>query len=366
MRSPSVGGTTLWRTIRVTGGSVQAFVLGRVARTCTRCRRARRWRTSRRSRRFVGGFGGNVGTGLARLGVRTAVVSGVGDDGLGRFLVRALAAEGDRHAMASRPSDAADGARVLRALAARPVPAHALPTPDVPGRAAAAGRPPARNDPVHADRVRLGDSAGERAEPVRGPCCARGPRRAGAGRGRDDPRPRLASGVVGAIPTSIPPGRCGARSGGHGDRRGGRVPGCRLTPSEPAARGSNAYSSSVAPTGRRCCTAASGSRSPACTSRWSTAWEPAMRSPRRSDMGSSPGSRTISFCAPPTPLGRSSRCSCRVLPRCPPSRSSRSSSRRPPWPSRGSPDRRGVDDGRRHPDRDRAGRSGQPRVHPRP
>jgi bifunctional ADP-heptose synthase (sugar kinase/adenylyltransferase) len=31
--------------------------------------------------RFVGGFAGNVGVGLARLGARTGVVSSVGDDG---------------------------------------------------------------------------------------------------------------------------------------------------------------------------------------------------------------------------------------------------------------------------------------------
>ncbi|MFN8621466.1 MAG: PfkB family carbohydrate kinase [Chloroflexota bacterium] len=44
--------------------------------------------------RFVGGYGGNVGIGLARLGVRTAVLSGVGDDGHGRFIAKTLAAEG--------------------------------------------------------------------------------------------------------------------------------------------------------------------------------------------------------------------------------------------------------------------------------
>jgi 5-dehydro-2-deoxygluconokinase len=44
--------------------------------------------------RFVGGYGGNVSTGLARMGVRTAVISGVGDDGHGRFITRTLAAEG--------------------------------------------------------------------------------------------------------------------------------------------------------------------------------------------------------------------------------------------------------------------------------
>src|SRR3954469_21575574 len=44
--------------------------------------------------RFVGGFAGNVGTGLARLGVRTAIVSRVGDDGHGEFVRDFLAAEG--------------------------------------------------------------------------------------------------------------------------------------------------------------------------------------------------------------------------------------------------------------------------------
>jgi 5-dehydro-2-deoxygluconokinase len=44
--------------------------------------------------RFVGGFAGNVATGLARLGVQTAIVSAVGDDGHGRFIRRFLADEG--------------------------------------------------------------------------------------------------------------------------------------------------------------------------------------------------------------------------------------------------------------------------------
>lgn len=44
--------------------------------------------------RFVGGFAGNVCYGLARLGVPTAIVSAVGDDGHGRYVRRALEAEG--------------------------------------------------------------------------------------------------------------------------------------------------------------------------------------------------------------------------------------------------------------------------------
>jgi 5-dehydro-2-deoxygluconokinase len=44
--------------------------------------------------RFVGGFAGNVATGLARLGVRTAIVSRVGADGHGDFVRQWLAGEG--------------------------------------------------------------------------------------------------------------------------------------------------------------------------------------------------------------------------------------------------------------------------------
>ena len=44
--------------------------------------------------RFVGGFAGNVATGLARLGVRTAIVSRVGAEGHGDFVRSWLAGEG--------------------------------------------------------------------------------------------------------------------------------------------------------------------------------------------------------------------------------------------------------------------------------
>jgi 5-dehydro-2-deoxygluconokinase len=44
--------------------------------------------------RFVGGFAGNVSTGLARLGVRAAIVSRVGAEGNGEFVRDFLAAEG--------------------------------------------------------------------------------------------------------------------------------------------------------------------------------------------------------------------------------------------------------------------------------
>jgi 5-dehydro-2-deoxygluconokinase len=45
-------------------------------------------------RRFVGGFAGNVATGLARLGVRCTIVSAVGDDGHGEHVRAYLEREG--------------------------------------------------------------------------------------------------------------------------------------------------------------------------------------------------------------------------------------------------------------------------------
>jgi 5-dehydro-2-deoxygluconokinase len=44
--------------------------------------------------KYVGGFAANVATGLARLGVRVAIVSAVGDDGHGRFVRTFLEREG--------------------------------------------------------------------------------------------------------------------------------------------------------------------------------------------------------------------------------------------------------------------------------
>jgi 5-dehydro-2-deoxygluconokinase len=45
-------------------------------------------------RRFVGGFAGNVATGLARLGVRCTIISAVGDDGFGEYVRGYLEREG--------------------------------------------------------------------------------------------------------------------------------------------------------------------------------------------------------------------------------------------------------------------------------
>ena len=54
--------------------------------------------------RAVGGFAGNISTGMARLGIRTAVVSAVGDDGHGDHVRRFLSGEGiDVEPLVSRP-----------------------------------------------------------------------------------------------------------------------------------------------------------------------------------------------------------------------------------------------------------------------
>jgi 5-dehydro-2-deoxygluconokinase len=55
--------------------------------------------------RFVGGFAGNVATGLARLGVATSIVSAVGEDGHGKFIRQFLSDEGvDQQWLSTHPT----------------------------------------------------------------------------------------------------------------------------------------------------------------------------------------------------------------------------------------------------------------------
>lgn len=74
--------------------TVEVYVLGRVGADLYPQQLRTPLEEVRTFERFVGGFAGNVSTGLARLGVRTGIVSGVGDDGHGRFIRRFLEAEG--------------------------------------------------------------------------------------------------------------------------------------------------------------------------------------------------------------------------------------------------------------------------------
>lgn len=74
--------------------TVDAYVLGRVGADLYPLQLNTPLDEVRTFEKFVGGFAGNVSTGLARLGVRTGIVSAVGDDGHGRFIRRFLEAEG--------------------------------------------------------------------------------------------------------------------------------------------------------------------------------------------------------------------------------------------------------------------------------
>ena len=73
---------------------IEAAVVGRVGIDLYPDQLETPLREVRTYTRYVGGFAGNVATGLARLGVQTAIVSRVGDDGHGEFVRAFLEGEG--------------------------------------------------------------------------------------------------------------------------------------------------------------------------------------------------------------------------------------------------------------------------------
>ncbi|MGI9146914.1 MAG: PfkB family carbohydrate kinase [Chloroflexota bacterium] len=73
---------------------VDAYVIGRLSADLYPLQINTPLEEVRTFERFVGGFAGNVATGLARLGVSVGIVSAVGDDGHGRFVRRFLVDEG--------------------------------------------------------------------------------------------------------------------------------------------------------------------------------------------------------------------------------------------------------------------------------
>jgi 5-dehydro-2-deoxygluconokinase len=73
---------------------IDAYVLGRVGADLYPQQINTPLEEVRTFERFVGGFAGNVATGLARLGVRVGIISAVGDDGHGRYIRRFLETEG--------------------------------------------------------------------------------------------------------------------------------------------------------------------------------------------------------------------------------------------------------------------------------
>jgi 5-dehydro-2-deoxygluconokinase len=74
--------------------NLQAIVFGRVGADLYPLQTETPLERVRTFERFVGGFAGNVSTGLARLGVKVAILSAVGDDGHGRFVRGFLSGEG--------------------------------------------------------------------------------------------------------------------------------------------------------------------------------------------------------------------------------------------------------------------------------
>ncbi len=83
---------------------IEALVVGRVGVDLTPASPRTSLAAADSFVRAVGGFAGNIGTGLARLGVSTAVVSGVGDDGHGDHVRTFLAGEGiDVRSIVTRP-----------------------------------------------------------------------------------------------------------------------------------------------------------------------------------------------------------------------------------------------------------------------
>jgi 5-dehydro-2-deoxygluconokinase len=73
---------------------IEAIVIGRVGVDLYPNELSTPLREVRTFTRFVGGFAGNVATGLARLGVKAAIVSRVGDEGHGEFVRDWLSGEG--------------------------------------------------------------------------------------------------------------------------------------------------------------------------------------------------------------------------------------------------------------------------------
>jgi len=87
--------------------AIEAAVLGRVGVDLTPPSPRTSLAAATAFSRAVGGYAGNVATGLARLGVRTAIVSSVGDDGHGDHVRSFLAGEGvDVSHLVTRPGAA--------------------------------------------------------------------------------------------------------------------------------------------------------------------------------------------------------------------------------------------------------------------
>ncbi len=159
--------------------------------------------------RFVGGFAGNVATGLARLGVAHRDPLARRRRRPRRVLPRVPRARGRRRLLARCRSHLPNGARVLRGVAAGPLPDHLLPHPELPRLGDQLRRLP--------DGRRTGGALvpadGNRARTLAQPRRARRARR-GANGDVDGARPRLAADALGRNAARTAPtfGRCSRSS----------------------------------------------------------------------------------------------------------------------------------------------------------
>ena len=74
----------------------------------------------------VGGCPTNIAIGAARLGLKSALITRVGDEQMGRFIREQLAREGRRHRRHRHRPDAADGARPALGRGRQELPADLL------------------------------------------------------------------------------------------------------------------------------------------------------------------------------------------------------------------------------------------------
>ena len=88
--------------------------------------------------KFLGGSAANVAVAAARLGNRTALISGVGDDPFGKFVRNELDRAWRRQPLCVDPRRVPDTGDVLRDLPAGQLPALLLPSPQCAGPARSA------------------------------------------------------------------------------------------------------------------------------------------------------------------------------------------------------------------------------------
>ena len=151
--------------------------------------------------RFVGGFAGNVATGLARLGVADGDRLARRRRGARRLRARVAGRRGRRRPLPGHRPVLADAADLLRGLAARPLPDHVLPPADRARLAALARRLRCRGGGRGAAPLRDRHRARAVAEPRDDARRPAGPPR------HDDLRPRLAARRSGTTRTSTPRSR---------------------------------------------------------------------------------------------------------------------------------------------------------------